>query len=663
MDSSFMKALTKISAFIVLFIVCITGCELVMKPTVATASFELAAAPADIITVVLVVTHPDKKTRQTFNLDPEKQIFEEEFEEGTGYLFEMIAVSLTGVYTSSTTVDMVGGQTQIVDLFMDYEAFPLVSIDVTPDSASVAAGRSEQFKATGTYSNKRTADITSSVKWSISDAKLARIDGNGLATTEQKGEVTVRASSRSGDAKDSEISGEAKLIITVPVLTDIKVSPEKTSIAKGRTQQFTAEGRYSDGSSADITDTVEWSSKDTDVATINSSGLATGAGVGTAKISATLDDIVETAQIDVSAAVLTAISVTPESFSLSPEATKQFTATGTYSDSSTANITTSVSWSSNNTGVATINSGGLATAIDEGTATIKAVSGSLSDTAQLGVAVSGSQTFNKTGAVQTFTVPGGVELLEFELWGAQGGSTVDKWNDTVAGGKGGFATGKYQVTPGSTVYVYVGGFDGFNGGGAAGTNSGCSQAHGGIGGGASDIRIGGTGLSNRKIVAAGGGGAGGNRFQGCGRWAGGGGGAGYYGGGGGSGWDYTKNKPPKGGTQSTGGAGGETNGTNYGSTNGANGSSGQGGAGGNEVGSNQHGSNIAGAGGAGGGLTGSDGVSPSCSLSPPSQSCGGSQGSWAGQSGAGGSSYIGLVTNGTTTAGQKSGDGKIIIKW
>ena len=102
-----MKTFFKISTFIVLLVVIISGCELVMKPTVATASFELAAAPADILTVVLVVTHPDKKTRQTFNIEPEQQIFEEEFEEGTGYLFEMIAVSMTGIYTSSTTVDSV----------------------------------------------------------------------------------------------------------------------------------------------------------------------------------------------------------------------------------------------------------------------------------------------------------------------------------------------------------------------------------------------------------------------------------------------------------------------------------------------------------------------------------------------------------------------------
>ena len=174
--SVFMKTFFKISTFIVLLVVIISGCELVMKPTVATASFELAAAPADILTVVLVVTHPDKKTRQTFNIEPEQQIFEEEFEEGTGYLFEMIAVSMTGIYTSSTTVDMIGGQSQIVDLFMDYEAFPLVSIEVTPGSASVAAGRTQQFEATGTYSNKRTADLTKSVRWSTSNGKLVTID-------------------------------------------------------------------------------------------------------------------------------------------------------------------------------------------------------------------------------------------------------------------------------------------------------------------------------------------------------------------------------------------------------------------------------------------------------------------------------------------------------
>ena len=83
-----------------------------------------------------------------------------------------------------------------------------------------------------------------------------------------------------------------------------------------------------------------------------------------------------------------------------------------------------MSWSSSSTGVATINSGGLATAVGEGDATITAESNALSDTAQLSVLVFAWQTFDKTRAVQTFTVPGGVELLEFELWGARGGSTV-----------------------------------------------------------------------------------------------------------------------------------------------------------------------------------------------------------------------------------------------
>jgi hypothetical protein len=263
-----------------------------------------------------------------------------------------------------------------------------------------------------------------------------------------------------------------------------------------------------------------------------------------------------------------------------------------------------------------------------------------------------SQTFNFTGAVQTWVVPAGVTSVDIQAFGAQGNRNAF----SVAGGLGGSASGTLAVAPGNTLYIMVGGGNvstasgGFNGGGAAGS-VGCATARGGGGGGASDVRLNVNALANRVIVAAGGGGAGGNRIAGCGRGNGGGGGGGYYGGGGGAGWPGIPpgGPVPTGGTQVAGGAGGITT-FPFGPTNGFPGSLGQGGAGGTEVTSFQGGSATAEPGGIGGGLIGGSGL-----YNPTNN--------WCGQSGAGGSSYIGGVSSGITSSGVRSGNGAVTISY
>jgi len=71
-------------------------------------------------------------------------------------------------------------------------------------------------------------------------------------------------------------------------LTGIALSPANPSILTGVSQQFTAEGTYSDGSQQDLTSSASWSSSETSVATISAGGLATGVATGTTTISATL---------------------------------------------------------------------------------------------------------------------------------------------------------------------------------------------------------------------------------------------------------------------------------------------------------------------------------------------------------------------------------------
>jgi len=160
----------------------------------------------------------------------------------------------------------------------------LSSIAVTPANPSIKVGATQQFAATGTYSDGSTQDITASATWSSSDETKATINASGLATAVAAGSSTITATSGS-------ISGNTALTVTSATLASIAVTPANPSIAVGTTQQFTATGTYSDGSTQDITASATWSSSDAAKATINASGLATAVAAGSSTITATSGSI------------------------------------------------------------------------------------------------------------------------------------------------------------------------------------------------------------------------------------------------------------------------------------------------------------------------------------------------------------------------------------
>ena len=119
----------------------------------------------------------------------------------------------------------------------------------------------------------------------------------------------------------------------------------------------------------------------------------TNTGSYTVNVTGTSGSITHTTSLNLTVApvgsVLQSIAVTPANSSTSVGTSVQFNATGTYSDGSTKDITSSVNWTSSNTAVATIDStSGLATATGEGTTTIQAASGTISGTTSLTVTAS-----------------------------------------------------------------------------------------------------------------------------------------------------------------------------------------------------------------------------------------------------------------------------------
>ena len=142
-------------------------------------------------------------------------------------------------------------------------------------------------------------------------------------------------------------------------LLSIAVTPSSPhDLAVSSTQQFTAIGTYANNSTADISSQVTWLSSDTTVATISSVGLATGVAVGNTNITATLFGLTSaTIRLPVVKSTLSSIAVQPANpENLQLGSSLQFTAIGTYSDNSTKDITSQVTWTSSDTTIATISS-------------------------------------------------------------------------------------------------------------------------------------------------------------------------------------------------------------------------------------------------------------------------------------------------------------------
>jgi len=252
-------------------------------------------------------------------------------------------------------------------------AATLTSISVAPANSSIAKGATLQLSATGTFSDGSTQDITHAVAWSSSNTSIAAINPvTGIALGLLGGTANITAS------LGSVTSPLVPLNITAATLQSINVVPATPSIALGTTQQFMAIGAYSDLSTANITTNVTWASSVPATAPIGAgTGLAHGLVAGTTQITATLGAVASAAvPLKVTTATLKSIAVAPATSSIGLTATQQFSATGTYSDGTTQDITGNVLWTSSNTSAATISaSSGLATGVGAGTTQITATQG------------------------------------------------------------------------------------------------------------------------------------------------------------------------------------------------------------------------------------------------------------------------------------------------
>lgn len=154
----------------------------------------------------------------------------------------------------------------------------LSSIAIGPATPTIETGNTDntvQMSATGTYNDGSVGHP--SVAWTIAPATsggttAATITQSGLVTAVALGTMTVTATSND----ISTISGSTTVTVTVGCITSIAITPTgPNAVSAGDTFQFTATAQTCNGPQ-DITSVATWASSNTNAATIDGNGLATG---------------------------------------------------------------------------------------------------------------------------------------------------------------------------------------------------------------------------------------------------------------------------------------------------------------------------------------------------------------------------------------------------
>jgi len=252
---------------------------------------------------------------------------------------------------------------------------PVSAVTINPASASVLVGQTAQLAAT-TFDSAGNVLTGRTVTWASSNSSVGLVNGSGLVTSVAAGSTTINAVSEGR-------SGTASISVSNVLVASVAVSPATASLTVGGTQQLIATPKDANGNPL-TGRTISWTNSNSGVATVNGSGLVGASAAGSATITATSEGQSGTASISVSNVPVTSVAVSPATASLTVGGTQQLIATPKDANGNPLTGRT-ISWTSSNSGVATVNGSGLVGASATGSATITATSEGQSGTASISV--------------------------------------------------------------------------------------------------------------------------------------------------------------------------------------------------------------------------------------------------------------------------------------
>ncbi|MEO9892434.1 Ig-like domain-containing protein [Aurantibacter sp.] len=280
--------------------------------------------------------------------------------------------------------------------FDEYSGTPVVNVKgvaLDINTKTLDVGDSQQLIATVSPID---ADDTS-VTWSSSNTSIATVDTNGLVSAIGKGNTTITVTTT-----DGAFTAQAVITVKIPV-TGILNNPATASIQEDETATIQAIITPSNASDKLVT----WTSSDSSIATVNTNGLVRGVTAGEVSITATTTDgnFSATTQVTITAKpiAVTGISVDPTTTSIEVDKTTTIQAIVVPTNASNKSVT----WTSSDTSIASVNNNGLVRGLTAGNVTITATAndGNFSATTQVTItakpiAVTGIKVSPTTAAIK-----------------------------------------------------------------------------------------------------------------------------------------------------------------------------------------------------------------------------------------------------------------------
>lgn len=277
----------------------------------------------------------------------------------------------------------------------------LTGITISPASAQIAKGTTQQFRAIGKYNDGTSPDITALVSWNSTQPGTAVVSSSpgtqGLASAAAAGAASITASIGRVSSPDSTLT------VSNAKLASIAVTPQNPTFGLATAQPLVATGTFDDGSTQDLSRQVSWatSTNPSLVVRMSATGLATGVGLGNETITATFpaSGAQNSTSVTVDESSVEAVNVLPFPMvmfygTVSPVpfmangTGQQMRAVAVLQDGSTQDVThvKEMAWSSSDAGVASVDPvTGLMATTGPGSARIIASLGSKQGSTSLNV--------------------------------------------------------------------------------------------------------------------------------------------------------------------------------------------------------------------------------------------------------------------------------------
>lgn len=267
------------------------------------------------------------------------------------------------------------GKSEFIDISVYDDE--LVSLSLSPSESEIIVGTTQTFSVKGTYSNGDIQDLTDESSFYIEGDNAIFLEHNRIkALNSGNIEVTVRYSG---------LEETAQLNIVEDSVQQIDVISDSNSIAAGVSQQLSAEATLNSGKVQDLSDEVIWSSSDTSIASVNSSGLLNTKTSGNVLIEASYQDVTGSENFTVTTALLESIDIESDATEVALGYSLMLTAMGVFSDSTELDIQENVFWTVDDSGNASINQSGELFTHNVGVVEVTVFSGNISSSMSINI--------------------------------------------------------------------------------------------------------------------------------------------------------------------------------------------------------------------------------------------------------------------------------------